>query len=327
MSADPVTGLGRESSQTNVAHTLDVRAVPPWLRHERIFERFSRLHDGDSMLIVTDHEPRPLRTEFDRLHAGSFSWRVRYLAHDRWEATIHKLPQRGEESEASSILRLCAPLGGLSERVASTLLARSRVVQVKRNRATVEQGIHWPYIAIVGSGLIQAVLLTPDGRELGMYEVLPGEMFGAIALADGGPSPLRYVARTENTRLLLLTAGAVDELIHDDLAVAGALNALAAQRLRSILDRFSAHAAQPITARVAQALLSHASPARGLEPALPTLREVRQVDLARAAGTGKDIVYRAIAELESARALAREHGKITHLDREKLNAFAQVLKH
>lgn len=306
---------------------LDVRPLPVWERHVQIFERFDRLVEGDVLLVTTDHEARPLRTEFERTRAGAFSWEQRHVAPGHWEVVIRKLLASSEANQAQQIFRRCAALRTVSEATADGLLARSRTIVVKRHAAIVEQGVVWPYVGVVGSGLIQAVLVTPDGRELAMYEIMPGELFGVVALVDGGASPLRYVARSEAPTALLLRSGPVRGLMMADAAVAAALGSLCAQRVRTIVERFSAHAAQSITARVAEALLAYAAPTRGLTEALLPLHDVRQVELAIAAGTGKGIVYRAIAELEESGALRRKGGKITHLNREKLVECSRELKY
>ncbi len=189
----------------------------------------------------------------------------------------------------------------------------------------VQQGVSWPYVGIVVVGIVQAMLVTSDGRELAMYDVLRGEVFGASAIVDTATSPLRYVARAEDTKIMLLPLPAVAELTRRNQMLANALNALIAQRLRRILDRFAQYASRPIMARVAEVLLAYASPKPGLADALPPLPSMRQVEIGIAAGAGKDMVYRAIAQLEGGGALSRENGRITRLDRSRLTEFAAML--
>jgi len=43
---------------------LDVRDRPPAERHERIHEAFAALAPGETLAVVTDHEPTPLFHEF-----------------------------------------------------------------------------------------------------------------------------------------------------------------------------------------------------------------------------------------------------------------------
>ena len=327
-----VTGPGRLNHRTNVvddsagACVLDVRPIPIFQRHALVFERFDRLADGESLLLVTDHEPRPLRAEFEQRRCGLYAWEQYRTTDLGWEATIRKLAL-AECGDRTNILLRCTVFADLERPWLDALASRARVAHVKRNRAVVEQGIVWPYVAVVSNGLVQAVLVTPGGREFGISELLTGEIFGVTALIDGGGSPLRYVARSKDTGVLLLPIDAVNDVMHSQAGVARAIDAQRVRGFRGVLDRFSFYSERTITARVAETLLAYASPLPGLVVALPPLQEMRQVDLAVSAGTAKDMVYRAIAELEEAGALSLENARIVSLDRGKLTRFSQVLKY
>lgn len=54
--------------------TLDVRVIPPREKHPTIFSTFSALAPGESFVLVNDHDPKPLRHQFDYEHAGQFGW-------------------------------------------------------------------------------------------------------------------------------------------------------------------------------------------------------------------------------------------------------------
>ena len=295
-------------------------------RHALIFARFDALPDEGSLELVTDHEPRPLRGEFDELRAGAFAWEQRRIGEGHWEATIRKLgvpsADRAFEALRRSTVFGCASTGELR-----ALASHARVVPVRRGRAVVEQGVIWPYVGIVAMGVVAALLIAPDGRELSMYELLPGDVFGTVALGDAGVSPLRFVTRTRDTIVVLVPVDAVKAVMLGSGAVGRAIHALDAQRLRTIVARFAAHVAQTVAARVAEALLAYASPQPGLAPALGPLAQMPQVELAAIAGTSKDMVYRAIGEFEEAGALQRENGRIVRLDRAKLARLAETLKY
>jgi uncharacterized protein (DUF2249 family) len=53
---------------------LDVREEPPARRHDLIFERYDALEPGAGFLLVNDHDPKPLRYQFEAEHAGAFTW-------------------------------------------------------------------------------------------------------------------------------------------------------------------------------------------------------------------------------------------------------------
>ncbi len=54
--------------------TLDVRGMEPRLRHPKIFETFKALAQGESFVLINDHEPRPLHYQFQAEHEGEFEW-------------------------------------------------------------------------------------------------------------------------------------------------------------------------------------------------------------------------------------------------------------
>lgn len=46
---------------TEQSATLDVRYIPPGERHPLIFSRLDALQSGEVLLLVNDHDPKPLR--------------------------------------------------------------------------------------------------------------------------------------------------------------------------------------------------------------------------------------------------------------------------
>lgn len=54
--------------------TLDLRPLPPFERHEKIFQTWNRLEPGNTMKIINDHDPRPLRYLFEAEQSGKFEW-------------------------------------------------------------------------------------------------------------------------------------------------------------------------------------------------------------------------------------------------------------
>lgn len=90
----------------------------------------------------------------------------------------------------------------------------------------------------------------------------------------------------------------------------------AAARCRDLASSIAARHGWPVTARVARALLPFAADAPGLSPVRPQLDELTQRDIAATAGCVTEAAARAIAALEGAGALVREHGRIRYIDRE-----------
>ncbi len=148
-----------------------------------------------------------------------------------------------------------------------------------------------------------------------------GKTLGA-ALIDRGPTLVRYIAQTAGTVVLLLPVEAVRKHLDVDRRLFRALADLNAQHSRMILDRFALLLAQPAAARIAGVLLSYASPADGLTAALEPLPTMTQPEIARLAGTIKEIVQRLLPKLEAEGAIRREGNRIVEVDRAKLLRLA-----
>ncbi len=53
---------------------LDVRTIAPVTRHATIFAMIDALEPGETLQIVNDHDPVPLRYQLESRNPGIFSW-------------------------------------------------------------------------------------------------------------------------------------------------------------------------------------------------------------------------------------------------------------
>jgi len=72
---------------------LDVRLDPPGVRHERIFGAFAALPPGRAFVLVNDHDPKPLRYQFEYEHTGQFGWEYLEEGPQVWRVAISKVAQ------------------------------------------------------------------------------------------------------------------------------------------------------------------------------------------------------------------------------------------
>ncbi|MCO5053770.1 MAG: DUF2249 domain-containing protein [Verrucomicrobiae bacterium] len=79
-----------ETALTNalVNGDLDVRSLPPIQRHSLIFDTYRRLQPGQSFVLVNDHDPRPLRYQFEAEHAGQVTWTYEEQGPQVWRVRI-----------------------------------------------------------------------------------------------------------------------------------------------------------------------------------------------------------------------------------------------
>jgi len=73
--------------------TIDVRTIAPRERHPLIFSTFFGLQPGSALLLVNDHDPKPLYYQFEAESPGSFSWDYLESGPEVWQVRIGKLPR------------------------------------------------------------------------------------------------------------------------------------------------------------------------------------------------------------------------------------------
>ena len=71
--------------------TLDVREIAPRERHALIFAAFAALAPGESLLLVNDHDPKPLYYQFQAEHPGEVGWTYVESGPEVWKVAIARL--------------------------------------------------------------------------------------------------------------------------------------------------------------------------------------------------------------------------------------------
>lgn len=69
---------------------LDIRVVPPSEKHPAIFRTFDALDAGDGFTLINDHDPFPLRRQFEATRAGQFNWSYVEQGPAVWRVLIEK---------------------------------------------------------------------------------------------------------------------------------------------------------------------------------------------------------------------------------------------
>lgn len=69
---------------------IDVREIPHGRRHPRIFACFARLAPGEAFTLVNNHDPKPLRREFEATHPGAHTWDYLESGPEVWRVRIGK---------------------------------------------------------------------------------------------------------------------------------------------------------------------------------------------------------------------------------------------
>ena len=70
---------------------LDLRPMPPFERHEKIFQMWGALKSGETLRITNDHDPKPLYYQFEAEYKGQYEWEYEQSGPKDWIVKIKKV--------------------------------------------------------------------------------------------------------------------------------------------------------------------------------------------------------------------------------------------
>jgi CRP/FNR family transcriptional regulator, cyclic AMP receptor protein len=173
---------------------------------------------------------------------------------------------------------------------------------------------------IVRSGLITILLESPDGREMAINEMRPGDFFGELGLLTNQSRSTSAVARTE-CELLVLPRQAFLGILEAEPLLTRRILEITANRLRGSSERESALAFLDAQARLAQLLLQldKQEPEKGYIT-------ISQEELAQHTGLTRQTVAKVLGRWRRAgwlmtgrgRILLLKYDELSHLEKEWL---------
>jgi len=300
---------------------IDLRGLPAWERPDLVRKALDRLPSGASLTLITENEPRALSQRITQDRTDRFVVETRRIASRVWQLRL--TPRSGEAMERSSSqqhISRCPPFAALDAGVREELSAAALWQTGRRGQTLVADNVDWPFIGMVTEGVVARANGGGRERERILYEIFPYELFGVAEYFDRGLKMARIAVFSKTARILKVPWDVVSRIAARNPELTHALGVVMAQRVRLLADALSVQGSLPIIARV---LLPYAMPDRGLVQAAAALSTITQSQIAAAGGTVKEVAARAIAELESRKALRREHGHIRYLDREVLLELIQ----
>ncbi len=214
-----------------------------------------------------------------------------------------------------SALRQIPLFAALAEDDLAHVAARMVERRYKRGDIILLQGEPGGALHYVRSGLVKVFKTSPEGKEQVLRLVGPGQTFNDVPALDGGPNPASAAAmapsvvyalgRAELRRLILERPGVAEGAVHS-----------MAEALRHLVALVEDLSFRHVTARAAKILLDQAAQG-GQSP-----HRLTQQEMAAMAGTAREMVGRALKELEAAGAITMRQGHAVVLDAERLRLLA-----
>ena len=168
---------------------------------------------------------------------------------------------------------------------------------------------------IVLSGGVAVRLLGPNGRDILLYEVAPGQSCIQSTLGLlGGDDYSAEAEVTAATRLVLIPRPVFLELLDASHAFRKVVFAAFAERMQAMMQLIETMSFLRVEVRLAALILDRADEDGVLA--------ITQAEVARAIGTAREVVSRRLDKLAHAGTLRTERGLIRIRDRAALEALA-----
>ena len=169
----------------------------------------------------------------------------------------------------------------------------------------------------VCSGLVKVFKTSAGGKEQVLRLIAAGHTFNDVPALDGGPNPasaaamepsIVYVIRRAELRHLIVTRPEVAEAVVQTLASA----------LRHLVALVEDLSLRHVAARVAKLLLEQEASFQEEQH----IYHLTQQEMAALAGTAREVVGRALKELEFAGVIEMRQGRAVVVSRERLRMLA-----
>ncbi len=217
----------------------------------------------------------------------------------------------------NSLLRDAPLFASVSERTLMALANASYLWRVPQGKTLFSQTDEAEAVFVVRSGCIAILLCTPDGRELVINEMQPGDTFGELAIVTNQSRSTNAVAR-ETSEVIAISRQAFLAALESEPQLMRRVLETTAQRLRVSSERESALAFLDAAARLARILLQldRQSSAEGLVT-------ISQEELAQHVGLTRQTVAKILGQWRRAGWLITGRGKIMLLNRTALRRQAE----
>ena len=229
------------------------------------------------------------------------------------------------KTQADPAVEVLKFLGGvplfsdLNEKTMNLLARASKFQRVEKGKILFFQSDPSEFAYIVRSGNISIVLNSPDGRDMVINEMRPGNLFGELGILTGQVRSTSAIARAPS-EILVIRSEAFLRVIDSEPQLARRILEITAQRLQRSGEREGALAFMDAQARLARLLLEleREEEAKGYVT-------ISQEELAQRTGLTRQTVAKALGRWRRANWLITGRGHILILNRKALEDLESKL--
>jgi CRP-like cAMP-binding protein len=223
------------------------------------------------------------------------------------------------------LLRRVPLLQSLSEGELRAIADLSTRKRVKPRETVVQQSDPGNELFVLISGHLKVVSTDPEGRDAGLGVMGPGEVFGEVALLDGGPRSATIVA-LDPCELLVIRREHWLRFLKGSPDTAIQLLAVLAGRLRRLTERTEDIAFLRVGERLAKTIATLAESYGEKQPdgSIRLALKMSQQEMGDLVGATRESANKQIRAWEQDGLISQDHGHLIIRDLEALRAYREV---
>jgi len=215
------------------------------------------------------------------------------------------------------ILKKTEYFSALSERELDFVRARVVEKRAKRGELLFLEGEPCAGLHLIVSGRVRIFKTSAEGKEQVLALMQAGHSFNEVPLLDGGLNPASAEA-IEDTHVYMLSKDAMTQIIYAQPTVALAMLRIFAGRLRHLSLLVEELSFKHVTSRLAKILLDQVRQAPEGNGEAHAPHRITQQELAAMVGTAREVVARALKNLEKQGAIKVARQRIVIVNRKEL---------
>ena len=223
--------------------------------------------------------------------------------------------------EARRVLGACALFRGLPAEERQALISRAHVRRFEPGETIFLMGSPGDSMMALLSGKVRISVSSPEGKEIVLAILQPGDIFGEIALLDGKERSADAKAITEVSCLAVLNRRDVMAFLDKHPSAWARLVEVLCERLRRTDQQFAEVALMQVPVRLAKALLRLASSSTDSMP--PSEIALSQRELGGIIGATRESVNKCLSDWQERRLVRVEDAVIHLINRSALEELAE----
>ena len=177
---------------------------------------------------------------------------------------------------------------------------------------------------VIREGKVKITMISPEGKEIILTMMGPGEFFGEMALLDDAPRSATVIA-LEPLEVVTIWRSDFLQILSENFSITRKILAELSRRLRSASNRIESLATMDVYGRLARFFLDLAARSgKTLENGYVSVRRPTHQAIANTIGTSRETVSRLIHDLMKQNLLLSE-GKTIYLRKSALDQFRAEL--